>query len=84
MVAIFKAWKNDICEGSIPVGPAGIITSWVAVIPTLATVAILFVSISGLNSNGATSLKINPILFLIRVRSFSSYGIGLPNYFKSS
>jgi len=35
-VEIYKAWKKEIAEGSIPVGPGGIVTSMGETIPTLA------------------------------------------------
>lgn len=47
---IYKAWKKEIYDGSIPVGPGGIITSIGAKIPTLAAAATLFDSILGLRS----------------------------------
>lgn len=54
-MVIFKAWKKEIYEGSIPVGPAGTVTSTGETTPTLATVAILLDSIIGINSKTGAS-----------------------------
>ena len=35
-VAMFSVWKKDVCDGSIPVGPAGTTTSTGAMAPTRA------------------------------------------------
>jgi len=57
-----RAWKNEIYDGSIPVGPGGITTSIGAIPPTLAAVGTLFDSINGLTSKTGTSEKISPTL----------------------
>jgi hypothetical protein len=36
LVEIYNAWKKEIAEGSIPVGPGGITTSILEIYPTLA------------------------------------------------
>jgi len=59
-VEIDKAWKKEIWDGSIPVGPGGITISNGEIAPTLAAVGTLFDSISGLNSNTGASEKIKP------------------------
>jgi len=60
LVEIERAWKNPIYEGSIPVGPGGIITSIGATDPTLAAVGTLFDSTIGLSSKTGASEKIKP------------------------
>lgn len=57
---IDKAWKKEIEEGSIPVGPGGIITSMVEMVPTLAGAETLLASTKGFNSNTGWLVNINP------------------------
>jgi len=57
LVEIERAWKNEIYEGSIPVGPGGMTTSIGATDPTLAAVGTLLDSIIGLTSKTGASEK---------------------------
>jgi len=83
-VEIESAWKKEIYEGSIPVGPGGMTTSIGAKLPTLAAVGTLLASMSGLNSNTGESEKINPTFPLHNPANYSSYGKWLYNLFLSS
>jgi len=85
LVDIYRAWKNEIIEGSIPVGPGGTITSHWEIIPTLAAVLTLLDSIMGLSSKAGTSEKMRPILPLVYSMSTLSWVMGsLPNCSKNS
>jgi len=84
LVEIERAWKNEIYDGSIPVGPGGITTSIGATDPTLAAVGTLFYSINGLTSKTGASEKIKPTLPLQVLPNISNCGIGLHNLFLSS
>lgn len=55
-----KAWKNEILEGSIPVGPGGITTSMGDKIPTLAGASTLLASIIGFKEKTDSSENTNP------------------------
>lgn len=77
-----KAWKKLIYEGSRPVGPSGIVTSQLAITPTLAAWAILFDSTTGLISKAGSSVNNKPTLFLHKSFNTANYGIGVPNLFK--
>jgi len=79
-----RAWKNEIYDGSIPVGPGGITTSIGDTEPTLAAVGTLFDSINGLNSKTGASEKIKPTFPLHNEVSYSSCGSTLHNLFLSS
>lgn len=81
---IYKAWKNEIYDGSIPVGPGGIMTSLGAITPTLAAAATLLASILGLRSKTDSSVKIKPIFPLSRSFNYSISGIALPKALRSS
>jgi len=59
-VVIDKAWKKEIWDGSIPVGPGGITTSHWASCPTLAAAGIVNPSILGFNSKTGSLVKIYP------------------------
>jgi len=77
---IFKAWKKEIYEGSIPVGPAGTTTSTGEVTPTLATVAILLDSIIGINSKtGLSERTIAKFPFKLSISVFNSGIPSVPN-----
>jgi len=67
-----KAWKKEIYDGSIPVGPGGITMSSGERAPTLAAVGTLFSSINGLNSKTGASEKINPTLPLHKPVNYSN------------
>jgi len=67
-----SAWKNEIYDGSRPVGPGGIVTSIGAIAPTLAGVLTLFDSIIGLISNTGAYEKIKPTFSLQRELNLSS------------
>jgi len=69
-----KAWKKEIYDGSIPVGPGGITTSIGATDPNLAAVGTLLDSITGLNSKIGESEKIKPTFPLHKLVKTSSYG----------
>jgi len=69
-----KAWKNEIYDGSNPVGPGGIVTSIGAVAPTLAAVLTLFASMIGFTSNTGANEKINPTFPLHKPVNLSNYG----------
>jgi len=84
LVEIERAWKNEIYEGSIPVGPGGMTTSIGETAPTLAGVGTLFDSINGLNSKTGASEKTKPTLPLHKFAKFSNYGKALHNLFLSS
>ena len=60
---IYKAWKKEMAEGSIPVGPGGMTTSMLEIYPTLAGAETLFFSMMGLSSKTDLSVKMNPTLF---------------------
>jgi len=84
LVEIERAWKNEIYEGSIPVGPGGMTTSIGATDPTLAAVGTLLDSIIGLTSKTGASEKTKPTLSLHKPPSISNYGRALHNLFLSS
>lgn len=84
MVEIERAWKNEIYDGSIPVGPGGITISSGDTDPTLAAVGTLFDSINGLNSNTGASEKIKPTFPLHKLVNASNCGSELHNLFLSS
>mmetsp|Transcript_27974 Transcript_27974/g.27652 ORF Transcript_27974/g.27652 Transcript_27974/m.27652 type:complete len:221 (+) Transcript_27974:398-1060(+) len=50
LVAIPRAWKKEVWEGSMPVGPAGTRTSLGATTPTRAAAPTLYLSISAFTS----------------------------------
>jgi len=79
-----KAWKKEIYEGSIPVGPGGMTTSSGAKDPTLAAVGTLLDSMRGLNSKIGASEKIRPTLPLHKLVKASSYGYADHSLFLSS
>jgi len=72
-----KAWKKEIEEGSIPVGPGGITTSKGEMVPTLAGAETLLASTMGFNSNTGYSVNTNPTFSLIKGFKFSNSGIFL-------
>lgn len=76
-----RAWKNEIYEGSIPVGPGGMTTSMGAIAPTLAGVGTLFDSINGLISKTGLSENTKPTLSLHKPLKASNYGIALHSLF---
>jgi len=84
LVEIERAWKKEIYEGSIPVGPGGMTTSIGASDPTLAAVGTLFDSTRGLNSKTGASEKISPTFPLHNPDNCSNYGRALHNLFLSS
>lgn len=63
---IDKAWKKEMAEGSIPVGPGGITTSTGEMIPTLAGALTLLASMIGFNSKTGYSVKTKPTFSLIK------------------
>jgi len=79
-----RAWKKEIYDGSIPVGPGGITISSGETAPTLAAVGTLLDSMTGLNSKTGASEKIKPTLPLHKFVKFSSYGYNVHNLFLSS
>jgi len=83
-VVILSAWKNLISEGSIPVGPALILTSTGAVTPTLAGDGRVNPSIFGFKLATEACVKIIATLPLMRGTSSASYGKGFQCYFLNS
>jgi len=79
-----KAWKKEIYDGSIPVGPGGMTISRGETAPTLAAVGTLLDSMTGLNSKTGASEKIKPTLPLHKFVKLSSYGYNVHNLFLSS
>lgn len=49
-MVVLSTWKNDVCDGSIPVDPAGTITVLGATAPTLAGAPTLYFEISSFTS----------------------------------
>lgn len=81
---ILRAWKKEIYDGSKPVGPASITTSFGAVVPTFAAVSNLLFSISGFKSYAGFYEKINPTFPVNYLFKASNYGIGFPIFLNSS
>jgi len=71
-VGTWRAWKKEIWDGSIPVGPGGIITSMGAVPPTLAEVSTLLASMTVLRSKTVSLEKMNPTFPVIKFFKESS------------
>ncbi|GIL70876.1 hypothetical protein Vretifemale_1555 [Volvox reticuliferus] len=61
-VAIPRAWKKDVCEGSMPVPPALMVTSSLAVAPTRAGAPTLYLAISSLTWLRSPLVKTMPTL----------------------
>ena len=84
LVEILRAWKNEIYDGSIPVGPGGMVTSTGETAPTLAAVWTLLASMMGFKSNTGSLEKMKPTLLSIWFLRISSSGIAFPNFDNSS
>ena len=57
LVAMFSAWKNDVCEGSMPVPPEGMVTSLGASRPTRAGAPTLYLAISSFTADRSVLVK---------------------------
>merc|ERR1719197_1034652 len=62
LVAMLSAWKNEVCAGSRPVGPLGIVQLHGAMTPALAAAGFWNSSMIVLMSSRSTLVKMKPRL----------------------
>merc|ERR1719310_1488854 len=59
---MFSAWKKEVCAGSRPLGPLGMVTEHGAMTPALAEAGLTYSTMTSFTSARSTAENTNPML----------------------